>query len=76
MSSASILNSITLRLTPEQIKALQIQAEANIRENIILTITHLTGENLLHIDDLATRLYCEYQVKTTDVSMNEDTVSN
>ena len=76
MSSATTLNSMTLRLTPEQIKSLQLGAEANIRENIILTIEKLTGENLLHVYDLATRLYCEYQVKTTDVSMNEDTESN
>jgi hypothetical protein len=76
MSSASTLNNMTLRLTPEQIKALQLGAEANIRENITLTIEKLTGENLLHVYDLATRLYCERQVKTIDVSMNEDTESN
>jgi hypothetical protein len=76
MSSASTLNNITLRLTPEQIKTLQLGAEANIRENIILTIEKLTGENLLHVYDLATRLYCERQVKTIDFSMNEEVASN
>jgi hypothetical protein len=76
MSSASTLNSMTLRLTPEQIKALQLGAEANIRENITLTIKQLTSENLLHVYDLATRLYCERQVKTIDFSMNEEVASN
>jgi hypothetical protein len=76
MSSASTLNNMTLRLTPEQIKALQLGAEENIRENITLTIKQLTGENLLHVYDLATRLYCECQVKTTDFSMNEEVTSN
>jgi hypothetical protein len=76
MSSASTLNIMTLRLTPDQIKALQLGVETNIRENIMLTIEKLTGENLVHVYDLATRLYCEYQVKTTDASMNEDTMSN
>jgi hypothetical protein len=72
MSSATTLNNMTVRLTPEQIAELQLVAEAHIRENIMKTIALLTGENLMLLDDLATRLYCEYQVKVTDYSNNEE----
>jgi hypothetical protein len=76
MSSATTLNNMTVRLTPEQIASIQLIAEAHIRDNIIKTITLLTGENLIHVDDMATRLYCDYQVKVTDYSNNEDEQSS
>jgi hypothetical protein len=76
MSSATTLNNMTVRLTPEQIASIQLVAEAHIRDNIIRTIALLTGENLIHVDDMATRLYCEYQVKVTDYSNNEDEESS
>ena len=71
MSSATTLNNMTVRLTPEQIASIQLVAEAHIRDNIIRTISLLTGENLIRVDDMATRLYCDYQVKVTDYSNNE-----
>ena len=76
MSSATTLNNMTVRLTPEQIASIQLIAEAHIRDNIIKTIALLTGENLIHVDDMATRLYCDYQVKVTDYSNNEDEQSS
>ena len=66
MSSATTLNTMALRLTPDQIKSLQIVAEKNMRENIMLTIGQLTGENLLQVYDLSTQLYCERQVKNVE----------
>ena len=72
MASAATLNKMTIRLTPEQIAEIQILTESHIRENIMKTIALLKGDNLILVEDLVTRLYCDYQVKVTDYSNNED----